>query len=109
VLFINAVNEVAREQAQSFLRDTHQQKILDAYRGFADIDRFAAVATLDQIAAKGHSLAIPLYVAGAKATDAGEQIDVADAVTNWRAAAAASDSAIADVLALLRNEVTTWR
>ena len=43
VLFINAVNEVAREQAQSFLRETHQTKILDAYRGFADVDEFAAV------------------------------------------------------------------
>lgn len=106
VLFINAVNEVAREQAQSFLRDTHQQKILDAYQGFADIDQFAAVATLDQIAAKGHSLAIPLYVAGAKSANADEQIDVTEAVAGWRAAAEASDSAIAEVLALLRAEVT---
>jgi len=106
VLFVNAVNEVAREQAQSFLRDTHQQKILDAYEGFADIDQFAAVATLDQIADKGHSLAIPLYVAGAKSADPGEQIDVTEAVSGWRAAAAASNSAIADVLALLRAEVT---
>lgn len=106
VLFINAVNEVAREQAQSFLRDTHQQKILDAYQGFSDIDQFAAVATLDQIADKGHSLAIPLYVVGAKSAGAGKQIDVTEAVADWRAAAAASNSAIADVLALLRAEVT---
>ncbi|NYG59359.1 type I restriction enzyme M protein [Nocardioides daedukensis] len=106
VLFINAVNEVAREQAQSFLRDTHQQRILDAYQGFADIDQFAAVATFDQIADRGHSLSIPLYVAGAKSADAGEQIDVTEAVADWRAAAAGSDSAIADVLALLRAEVT---
>ena len=35
VLFINAVNEVAREQAQSFLRESHQAKILNAYRDFA--------------------------------------------------------------------------
>ncbi|MCV7253469.1 SAM-dependent DNA methyltransferase [Mycobacterium hackensackense] len=106
VLFVNAVNEVAREQAQSFLRDTHQQKIVDAYRAFADIDQFAAVATLDEIAGKGHSLAIPLYVAGAKAAGAGEQLDVTDAVADWRAAADASDSAIDEVLALLRAAVT---
>lgn len=106
VLFINAVNEVAREQAQSFLRDSHQLKVLEAYRAFADIDQFAAVATLDQIADKGHSLAIPLYVDGASATHAGEQIDVRDAVADWRASAAVSDAAIGDVLALLRAEVT---
>ena len=52
MLFINAVNEVAREQAQSFLRESHQVKILNAYRGFEDQDSFAAVATLDQIGRK---------------------------------------------------------
>lgn len=106
VLFINAVNEVAREQAQSFLRDTHQQVILSAYRDFADVDQFAAVATLDQIADKGYSLAIPQYVAGAKAADVGEQIDIADALTAWRAAAAESETLLTEVLALLRAEVS---
>lgn len=106
VLFINAVDEVAREQAQSFLREPHQRKILDAYRAFEDRDGFAAVKTLDQIAAKDHSLAIPLHVAGARLADAGEEIDVIDAVAGWREAAAASDTAIAEVLALLRAEAS---
>lgn len=106
VLFINAVNEVAREQAQSFLRESHQHRILEAYRAFEPQDGFAAVATLDQIAEKGHSLALPLYVAGESAKEASGQIDVSDAVTQWRAAAQESDEAIAGVLALLRPEVT---
>jgi type I restriction enzyme M protein len=106
VLLINAAAEFAREQAQSFLRESHQQKILDAYRSFTDIDQFAAVATLDQIAEKHFSLAIPLYVAASRTPDADEPIDIADAVTDWRASAAASDAAIADVLTLLRAEVT---
>ncbi|WP_331763636.1 type I restriction-modification system subunit M (plasmid) [Streptomyces hirsutus] len=104
VLFINAVAEVAREQSQSFLRETHQTKILDAYRSFTDTTGFAAVATLDQIAKKGHSLAIPLYVAvapSAKETTV-ESIDVA--LGNWRASAAAADAAIDDVLALVRQK-----
>lgn len=106
VLFINAVNEVAREQGQSFLRESHQTKILDTYKGFVDVDRFAAVATLDEIASKDFSLAIPLYVAGARAADADEQVEVADALTDWRAAAVESEAAIADVLALLRTEAS---
>lgn len=106
ILFINAVNEVAREQAQSFLLETHQQKILQAYRCFSDVEQFAAVATLDEIASKGFSLKIPLYVAGAKAAEAGEQLNVADALAAWRGAASASDAAIADVLALLQGKVT---
>lgn len=106
VLFINAVNEVAREQAQSFLRDAHQQKILDAYRDFSDIAHFSAVAALDEVAANGYSLAIPLYVEGANAAEGREQVGVVDAIADWRATATTSDDAIAGVLALLREETT---
>jgi len=106
VLLVNAVDEVEREQAQSFLRESHQAKILGAYRAFSDVEGFAAVATIDQITNKGYSLAIPLYVAGAKEAEPGAHIDVLDAVAEWRAAARASDAAVADVLGLLRSEAT---
>lgn len=104
VLFINAVNEVAREQAQSFLRDSHQLKILDAYRAFRTRDGFASVATVGQIADKGYSLAVPLYVTAASPSGAGEQTDMADAVAVWRAAVQESDKAVANVLRLVRTE-----
>ena len=105
VLFINAVDEVAREQAQSFLRENHQTKILNSYRSFLDVDHFAAVATLDQIAEKSYSLAIPLYVAGAKSADAREPVDMVAALAAWSIAAANSEGAVAAVLAQLRSEV----
>lgn len=105
VLFVNAVNEVAREQAQSFLRDSHQEKILDAYRGFADLDQFTAVATLEDIRDKNYNLAIPLYVA--RAADADEQVDVRDAVSEWRTSVDAADSAVANMIALLQAEVAS--
>jgi type I restriction system adenine methylase HsdM len=105
VLFINAVNEVTREQAQSRLSDSHKSTILDAYRGFVDVPQFATVATLDQIADKGYSLAIPLYVAGAKAAGRSAAIDVDGALADWRQHATASEDAISDVLAMLRAEV----
>lgn len=105
VLFINAVQDVAREQAQSFLREFDQQKILDAYRRFEDTNQFATVATLDQIADKGYSLAIPLYVSSGATFDASDQLDVIDAVAAWRAAADAADQVLADLLPLLRAEV----
>ena len=95
---------MAREQAQSFLRDSHQQKILAAYEAFDDQDGFATVATLDQIADKSYSLAIPLYVAGAGTARTADEIDIEDAAAAWRAAAAGSQSALDDVLALLAEE-----
>ncbi|MBB1514997.1 SAM-dependent DNA methyltransferase [Tessaracoccus sp. MC1679] len=103
VLFINAANEFAREQAQSLLRPSHQKKILNAYRAFTNDDGFAAVADLDRIAAKGYSLAIPLYV-NSTTTSKAERVSVADAVEDWRYAAESADEAIADVLALLQQE-----
>ncbi|WP_045116410.1 type I restriction-modification system subunit M [Plesiocystis pacifica] len=62
ILFIDAVNEIARERAVSFLRPEHQQRIFGAYEAFGDESSFSKVATLDEVAARGHNLSIPLYV-----------------------------------------------
>jgi type I restriction enzyme M protein len=62
ILFIDAVAEVARERAQSFLKEAHQQHILAAYQGWQDEPGFSRVASLDAIAEQGYSLSIPLYV-----------------------------------------------
>ena len=106
VLFINAVNEVAREQAQSFLRESHQKRILTAYQAFADELGFSTVATLDQVADKGYSLAIPIYVAADNATGPDDEISVEDAVSQWRSAAADADDAVAQVISILSQEAS---
>jgi type I restriction enzyme M protein len=62
VLFIDAVNEVARVQAQSLLKPEHQQRILSAYHAFSDEPGFAKAASLEEIAGQDSSLSIPLYV-----------------------------------------------
>jgi len=62
VLFIDALNEVTRERAQSFLRPEHQERILNAFEAFVDEPGFAKIATIEEIAANGSNLSIPLYV-----------------------------------------------
>ena len=62
ILFINAVNEVSRERAQSFLTDDHIQRILAAYQAFRDEPGFSRVASLEEIRARDGNLSIPLYV-----------------------------------------------
>ena len=62
VLLIDAVNEVSRERAMSFLRPEHQARIAGAYAAFADEEGFAKVVSLEAIAASDFSLSIPLYV-----------------------------------------------
>lgn len=62
ILFINAVNEVERKNAQSYLEDAHIKKIADAYLHYETEEGFAYVATLDEVKDNKYSLSIPLYV-----------------------------------------------
>ena len=62
VLFINAVHEVARERAQSFLNPRHQERILASYIAFAPQRGFATVASTDEVLAKDGNLSILRYV-----------------------------------------------
>lgn len=76
ILFIDAVAEIARERAQSFLRDAHQAHILAAYQAFEEAPGFAAVVrTADVLAAEGN-LSVARYVRKQKSAVAAE-----DAVT----------------------------
>lgn len=105
VLFINAVNDVGREQAQSFLRDQDRTKILGAYREFTDVPGFAAVASLDAIAGKSYSLAIPLYVSNVRSEESSKHVNLNDALAGWRDASSASERAVENILTMLQNEV----
>ena len=96
VLFINAIDQVARERAQSFLNPGHRSAILSAYESFTDDAGFAAVATIDDIAGNAYSLAIPLYVASAAGPTTAQSIE--SIVSHWRAAAAAADNAVRNLL-----------
>ena len=62
ILFINAVNEVARERAQSFLTDDHIGRIVQAYEAFNDEPGFTRVVGLEEIRKSDFSINIPLYV-----------------------------------------------
>lgn len=75
IVLIEAVNEVTRERAQSFLTTENQARIVAAYHGFADVKGFARVVTLDEVAAQNYSLSIPLYV---KRTDNGNGSTIDD-------------------------------
>jgi type I restriction enzyme M protein len=65
ILFINAVNEVTRERAQSFLTDNHINKIREAYHAFKSVKGFCQVADVFEVQAKENSLNIAVYVANA--------------------------------------------
>ena len=61
ILFINAVNEVTRERAQSFLTDDHIERIVKAGRRSRMQPGFTRVVRLEEIRARDGNLS-PLYV-----------------------------------------------
>lgn len=87
VLFINAVNEVERKNAQSFLEDTHINRIATAYQNYCDEENFAKVATIQDIAENNFSLSIPLYVKPSENENEMDRRTVQEHYENWMAAA----------------------
>ena len=81
ILFIDAVAEIARERAQSVLRDAHKARILAAYQAFEDIPGFAAVVSTSDVLAADGNLAIVRHVK--KTTLAAE--DTMTLAAAWRA------------------------
>ncbi len=81
VLFINARNEVIRKNAQSYLEDSHIEKIASIYVNFKVIDGFSSIATLENIKNNRSRLSIALYVRGDAFYDIEVTID--DAIAEW--------------------------
>jgi type I restriction enzyme M protein len=61
VLFINADAEFAAGRAQNYLLPEHVEKIVSAYREFADIPSYATVVTREELAANDDNLNIRRY------------------------------------------------
>ncbi len=62
ILFINARHEVTRKNAESFLEDSHIEKIASVYAGFNDMDGFSHIADYEEIKNNGFELSLALYV-----------------------------------------------
>lgn len=62
VLFIDASKEFEKDKKQNRLRDEDVQKIVDTYAKRQDVDKYAHVATLDEIKENDYNLNIPRYV-----------------------------------------------
>ncbi len=84
VLFINAVDEVTRERAQSFLETEHIQKIAGVYHSFETIEGFSYIATNEEIQRNSSSLSIPLYVRrGSVSNDEQNELQLEDNLDAW--------------------------
>ncbi len=107
ILLINAVDEVNRERAQSFLTDGHIERIVRAYEQFKDEAGFTAVASIEQIRAKDGNLSIPLYAANGSATsvttEQAKTSNLSNALTAWLQSSRDTRQALSQILSANRT------
>ena len=83
ILFINAVNEVKRENAFSYLTDEHIVKIHKAFVKYEDIEGFAKVMTVQDVLAKNGNLNIPLYVSNVQQGNGQKEVGLKVLLQKW--------------------------
>ncbi len=80
ILFINAKHEVTRKNAQSYLEESHIEKIADAYVKYEEVDKFSKIVPINDVLANDGELTISLYLPEEN-TD--EIMTVGEAVDLW--------------------------
>lgn len=75
VLFIDASREFEKAKNQNRLKPEHIEKIVETYKNREDVERYAHVATRDEIKENDYNLNIPRYV---DTFEPEEEIDLAE-------------------------------
>lgn len=104
VLFINAVKEVTRKNAESFLEDEHITKIANAYNDYESIPGFAKKATIKDIENNGYSLSIPLYVNEQTEAKQEETYDLKTCCQDWLDSSNAMRKNYKELVAMIGKE-----
>lgn len=81
ILLINAINEVTRRNAQSYLEITHINKIVNAYDNYADIESFSKNVCINEIKDRNYSLNLSLYFS--KKQDAKNVAKLNTEINSW--------------------------
>lgn len=82
IVFINAVNEVIRKNAESYLTDEHICKISEAYFGHKDVENLCKIVSCEEVLNRNADLNISLYVTP-KSTILKERLTEEEAITRW--------------------------
>lgn len=101
ILFINAVNEVTRKNAHSFLDPQHIEKITSAYVAFQSDGDIAKKVSVRDIEKNGFNLSPPLYVRPASGGRDENLQTVQECYTQWRSASETLQKALVDLIPLL--------
>jgi len=84
ILFINAVNEVVRKNANSYLEPRHIASITAAFINFSDVPEFCKVVSMQEIKQNRYDLSIQKYVFISDKGEGFEQVDLQQAIKGWQ-------------------------
>jgi len=85
ILFINAVNDVKRESAYSYLTDVQIVKIYKAFIGYKDIEGFAKVMPMKDVLSNNGNMAISLYAHDqTNGNSKSEDMNLSDLLKEWQ-------------------------
>jgi type I restriction enzyme M protein len=82
VIFINAKYEVTRKNAESFLEDSHIDRIVNAYHSQSDINDFKRLVDIAEIEKNRFDLSIQKYVYISEISKS-ETLSFQDSLKNW--------------------------
>jgi type I restriction enzyme M protein len=87
IQFINAINEVSRERAQSFLTDDHLNRVVTEYQSDEDQLGFSRLVSIEEIRNQQHNLSIPMYVrseSSETSVNGGTKSSLSDTIAAWQ-------------------------
>lgn len=103
VLFINAIKEVTRKNAESFLEKKHIQKVTQAYHKGSGADSFCRLVPHKEIENNNFDLTISLYVhAQSELEEDHDSIDFNSSIKIWQSTHKEADESTESLIALLK-------
>ncbi|MDP3981590.1 MAG: class I SAM-dependent DNA methyltransferase [Chlamydiota bacterium] len=105
ILFINAVNDVKRESAFSYLTDDHIAKIYKAFVGYKDVDGFSKIVPTKNILANKGNLNIPLYVSNVQQGNGNCDAQLKDLLRVWQEGSASLRKDIDGLFKMIEKEL----
>lgn len=101
IMFINAVNEVIRKNAESYLTDEHIKKIANAFFDYAESEGFCTIVQNTDILKENSTLNISYYVSAG--TSNLLNISLEDALLEWEDASMTLHNSINTLTSLLHD------
>ena len=105
MLFINAVNEVKRESAFSYLTDKHIAKIYKAFGAYKDIEGFARVMPIKDVLIKNGNLNISLYVSNVQQNNGQKEVELEVLLQEWQEESACLREDLIDLFRTIESDL----